>query len=331
MTRVRGGSRAPRRRTRLAAGSRPGRARAPARAAPAGARRPGPPGRPPTRSRSRDPCPPRRGTGTRAGRCPAGSDGPGDARSRGARCRSPPTVAASSRWPDPSGGTGRDRLEGRGGHPGRQPRQLLRMAHLAEEMQQRQPRRHPVPAVERGRDRLGAVDRRAQGPARNRPAAGRARAERPAQTKPLLLGQHEQHREVPGGAADHGRGEADDALPAVGLRLGPGGHDEPLRVGRLEVGVQGHDRGQVVGDRRLVQPPGVVVDRDPPDRRAGHKLIRSGRPQVRLLGPPPDRHADRAPRHPGNSLHPVIRRVPRRPRPRSRAARPSRPARARPA
>ena len=187
-------------------------------------------------------------------------------------------------------GAGGDRLEGRGGHPGRQWREGLRPAQLAHQVQHRQARRHPVEAVERGRDRLDAVDRGSE----TEPGIGwrqHALEERPPQPDALLLGQDEQHREEPGPATHHGGGEADDALAARCVGVGPGRHDEPLRIAGPEVVVQRHDRGQVVGDRGLVQPRGVVVDRDPPDRGAGEQLVGAGRSQVRRLGPPADRHS----------------------------------------
>ena len=200
------------------------------------------------------------------------------------------TAAVSSRWPAPPGGPAAIDSKGVAVTPAGRAGQRFRVADLADEIEHRQARHHPVPAVERGGDGLGGVDRGGQ------PQAGRGRwqdalEERPAEPDALLLGQHEQHRQEPRAAAHDGRGEADDALPAGRVRHRPGRHDEAFRIGRPEVLVQDRDRGQVVRDRRLVEPPGVVVDRDPPDGPAGRQLVGPGRSQVRRLGPSPGRHA----------------------------------------
>ncbi len=181
-----------------------------------------------------------------------------------------------------------DRLE-RGRHDtGREVRQRLGMADAADEIEQRQAGHHPVSAVEAVRDRLGAVRTGRPQEARS---VGRQDPfeERPTEADALLLRLDEEHREEPLPGSDDGGGEADDPVRAVAVD--PPGDDEPLRVGLLEMAVEGHHGVEVVGDLGLPEPPGVVVDRSPPDRRTGGELVRTGRADVRLLGPEQDGHA----------------------------------------
>ena len=180
------------------------------------------------------------------------------------------TALVSSMWPGSAGRTGRDRLE-RHGHGSRgQAGQDRGIGHVAADRHQGQARDDPEPAVQAAGDGLGAVD----GGGQDGIGVGdrQDRLEQPPADPPrLLLRAHEAHRQEPQAFATDGGGEGDH--PALAL-----GDHEQARVGREEVPVEADDPAEVVGDRVLVQPAGVVVDALAPDLGTGLDVGGSRRP-----------------------------------------------------
>ncbi len=169
-----------------------------------------------------------------------------------------------------AGWSGSKRLEGHGDHAQGQVGQDLRHGQVAADRQERQAGDDPVAAVQGVRDRLGAVG----GGGQECSVLGR-RQDRlehpPSETEPLLRGADEAHRQVPQPLAPDCRGEADD--PARPL-----GDDEESGIGGEQVPMEPDDPAQVVRDRMLVEPAGVVVNALAPDLGAGLDIVRSGGP-----------------------------------------------------
>ncbi len=101
-------------------------------------------------------------------------------------------------------------------------------ASRSDHAEHRHPRHHPEARVERVGDGLRRVGRGRQDGAIGRQDAGQQRA---TQTRALLVGPDEEHRQEPQVVAPHGGREADDPLAAFAPIDGwPGRDDEAVRV-----------------------------------------------------------------------------------------------------
>ena len=156
--------------------------------------------------------------------------------------------------------------------PGGSARECPGAGRPPDEVEDGQPRDHPVAAVERVRDGLQAVG--GSGQDRDGPRARWRQhplKQLAADVPCLELGQHEQHPEEPGVAPLRRRPEADDHISCRG-------HHEAFRIGREEVREQASQRLGIAGEPGLVQPPQVVLDADRPDLGAGEEIVVHRRP-----------------------------------------------------
>ena len=187
-------------------------------------------------------------------------------------------MARSARRP------GRELVEGNRGDARRQRRQVCELRRPPDDLDDRDLRNHPVPGIEPGGDRLGAVDcgpderpfgsRRSFGSRRH--LVARSVGQQPRQDPapdPITLRRRldEQHREIPRRSASIRRSEPKHRRIVGRARCR---HEEELRVSRTKVGEQPPQRLEIARLPRLVESmPVVIADPRGPDMRAGRQVV----------------------------------------------------------